>query len=118
MKSYEVKTNLKDYENLIIEELHNCDEQYDKIIKGCFYTTEASHMVFINKENRCMVLLKMGPETIQRYEGIKWKYDLIKNKMSYNPKNPNNATNKWQSAFRKVQLDDFNGLYSLYQKTN
>lgn len=115
-KSYEVKCNLKNLEDIIIEEWHNIDEQYDSKKPGWFYTTEAKYVVFINKENHLMVILKMGKETIDRYNSFKESYQLIENKVSYNPRNPNPKTNKWQSAYRRVKLAEFTGLFSIYQR--
>ena len=115
-KSYEVKCSLKGLDDLIIEDWHNINEEYDSKKLGWFYTTEAKYVVFVNKENRSMVILKMGQATIDRYNSFKDAYKLIENKVSHNPRNPNPKTNKWQSSYRRIKLIEFTGFYSIFQK--
>jgi hypothetical protein len=107
---YEIKTNYKDDEFLIIEEYTNCNELYGKKSFGWFYKTKADLLIFISKKTRTMIFLPFTEKFKNHYSLIRKKTELIKNKVTvYGDK-------KWQSAFRKIPLELLNGYISIYMK--
>jgi hypothetical protein len=108
--TYEIKTNYKDDSIIIIEEYTNCNELYGKISYGWFYKSKADLLVFISKQTRVMILIPFTEKFKKHYETIKEDSGLIRNKVSYH------RGNRWQSAFRRVELDKISGYYSMYRK--
>lgn len=108
--TYEIKTNYMDNKKIIIEEFTNINENLGVISTGWFYKSKAKILVFISKKTRVMVLVPFTDSFKNKYELIKDKQQLIKNKIS------DYGVNKWQSAFRIIDLKDIDGYYSFYQK--
>lgn len=107
---YEIKTNYKDNELLIIEEYTNCNEKLAPISLGWWYKSKADLLVFISKITRTMIFVPFNSAIKQKYKIIKNNYKLFKNQYStYN-------NSKWQSAFRKIPLSAIKGYYSIYKK--
>lgn len=104
---YEVKCNYKDNDCLVIEEYTDYPNSL-----GWFYKSKADLMVFISKDTRLMILLPFTKEFKEYYEKIKNKYELIKNRPSFH------NGNQWQSAFRKININDIAGYYSKYKKVS
>ena len=107
---YEIKTNYKDDNHIIIEEYTNCNLKYGSLTWGWWYKTKADLIVFISKATRDMILLPLDDNLRDYYDFIKEDYNLIRNK-------PTQHNGKmWQSAFRRINLDDLIGFYSRYKK--
>ena len=107
---YEIKLSYNDDNFICIEDWSNYNLDFGEQKLGWWYTTEADVVIFISKVTRMMILLPINEIAKRHYENIKEKYELIKNRVSF-------AKNyKWQSAFRKVSLEDFGGHYLIYQK--
>ncbi len=107
---FEIKTNYKDDKHIFIEEYTNINKRLGPISLGWWYKTRADLLVFISKATRTMVLIPYGEDIKNHYEAIKDNYDLRWNRIT------EHNGNKWQSAFRKVSLDDLCGYYSFYKK--
>ncbi len=107
---YEIKCNYKDNKIIIIEEYTNINESLGKISYGWFYKSRADLMVFISKATRSMILIPFTEAFKKHYETIKNNYELRKNRVSYY------KNRSWQSAFRKISLDDLKGYFSYYKK--
>ena len=108
--TYEIKMNYKDDKKIIIEEYTNINKTLGPISKGWFYKSKADIIVFISKDTNVMVLLPFTEQFKKHYELIKDKYELRLNGYS------TNGNNKWQSAFRRIDLDAISGFYSMYKR--
>lgn len=108
--NYEIKTNYKDDRQIIIEEYTNINEAYGKLSYGWLYKTKADLVVFLSKRTRVMVMIPWNDEFKDHYELIKEKYQLLKNKPT------TYGNDKWQSAFRRINLGDIKGYYSMYKR--
>jgi len=108
---YEIKTNYKDDNKIIVEEYTNINQSLSPISKGWFYKSKADCLVFISKATRAMILVPFNDKFKSHYESIKDNYGLINNKITIH------NGSKWQSAFRKIPLDAISGYFSLYRKT-
>lgn len=109
--SYEIKTNYKDNNIIVVEEYTNINKDLGKISLGWLYKSKADIFVFISKDTRIMILLPNTEDFKVYYEDIKSSYQLIRNKITLS------GNNKWQSAFRKIPLKALNGYFSFYKKT-
>jgi len=109
---YEIKTNYKDDDKIVIEEYTNINEKLGKINYGWFYKTKADILVFASKATRTMIFIPFGEKFKNHYESIKDNHNLIHNQISVNYKN----NSKWQSAFRKIELSSIKGYYSKYRR--
>lgn len=107
---YEIKTNYRDDEQLIIEEYTNVNSQYCKVSLGWLYKTRADLLIFISKKTRVMIFLPFTEKFKENYKNIRENTELIRNKVS------NHNGNKWQSAFRKVPFSMLQGYISVYKK--
>jgi hypothetical protein len=108
--TYEIKTNYKDNHQIIIEEYTNYNKQFGPVSFGWFYKSKSDLLIFISKTTRTMVFVPFTQQFKEFYEQKKTNYRLIPNKITIN------EGKKWQSAFRVILLDDFNGFYSMYKK--
>jgi hypothetical protein len=99
---YEIKTNYKDDQKIIIEEYTNINTNLGVISYGWFYKSKADMLVFISKTTRTMILIP--------FNDIKENFTLIRNSISIK----NNC--KWQSAFRKIPLSSVNGFFAYYKR--
>lgn len=108
--TYEIKTNYKDNRHLCIEEYTNYNKNLGRISLGWFYKSNSDLLVFISKTTRTMVFVPFTKQFKEFYEAKKENYRLIPNKISVS------GNQKWQSAFRRIPLDDFGGFYSMYKK--
>jgi len=109
--TYEIKTNYKDDDRIIIEEFTNVDKTYGPESAGWFYKSKADVLVCISKKTRMMILIPFTPAFKEYYETIKDNYELYKNRVSIGSNG-----RKWQSAFRRMPLEAINGYYAKYQK--
>uniref|UniRef100_A0A6H2A109 Uncharacterized protein n=2 Tax=viral metagenome TaxID=1070528 RepID=A0A6H2A109_9ZZZZ len=107
---FEIKNNYKDDKQIIIEEYTNFNEKYGKIKYGWWYKTKADLVIFVSQKTRTMIFMPINEKIKEHYESIKDKHKLILNKPS------KNNNNMWQSAFRKIFLDEFKGYFSYYKK--
>ena len=107
---YEIKTNYKDDKKIIVEEYTNINEALSPISHGWFYKCKADLLVCVSKRTRTMVLIPFHQKFKDRYEKIKSKSPLIFNAIS------SHNGRKWQSAFRRINLDDIAGYYSMYRR--
>lgn len=108
---YEIKNNYKDDKQLIVEEYTNINKELGPISKGWFYKTKADLLISLSKETRTMIFIPMVDTFKKHYEKIKDKYKLNINKISIDKNG-----NKWQSAYRRISLEDIKGFYSMYKK--
>ena len=107
---YEVKANYKDDKHIVIEEFTNLNEGLGPKSTGWFYKSKADVIVFISKDTRAMILVPFTDEFKAHYERIKNKYELRCNKVS------ERNGRRWQSAFRKIPLDEINGYFAYFKK--
>jgi len=107
---FEIKANYKDDKKIIVEEYTNINQDLGKISYGWWYKSKADLIIFVSKTTRTMIFVPFTPAVKSCYESIKERYELIKNI-------PSQKDGKhWQSAFRKVPLDDLRGYFSCYKK--
>jgi len=109
--TYEIKTNYKDNDQIIIEEFTNSNEAFGPKSMGWFYKSKADILVCISKDTRMMILIPFTPAFKEHYETIKDDYELLSNR----PSEGKNGR-KWQSAFRRIPLEAIAGYYAKYQK--
>ena len=107
---YEIKANYKDDKMLVIEEFTNINESIAPKSFGWFYKSRADVLVFISKATRAMVIVPFTDEFKAHYEAVKSKYALRWNEISVH------NGRRWQSAYRKVPLDDLVGYFAYYKK--
>lgn len=112
MGLYEIKTNYKDDDSIIIEEYTNIDLECGPKIYGWFYKSKADMIVFISKRTRTMILIPFTDKFKSHYLEIKENYDLIRNKVSVS------EDRQWQSAYRRIPLKSIEGYYSKYRRGN
>lgn len=109
---YEIKTNYKDNDKIVIEEYTNINESLGNISFGWFYKSQADMLVFISKTTRTMILIPFTDKFKEHYNSIKDNHSLCRNKISvYGDKS-------WQSAFRIIPLESIVGYYSKYRRMN
>lgn len=109
---FEIKSNYKDDKKIIIEEYTNVNEKYGKIRQGWWYNSKADLIIFVSKTTRTMIFLPFTDTLKQHYETIKGNYELIRNKVS------EDKGNRWQSAFRRIELPYLKGYFSYYKKAH
>jgi hypothetical protein len=107
---YEIKTNYKDNDIIIIEDYTNANEKLAPLSYGWFYKSKADMLVFISKSTRAMIMIPFTDNFKRHYELIKNDYELAFNKVS------EKDGNYWQSAYRKIPLLSISGYYSHYIK--
>jgi hypothetical protein len=108
---FEIKANYKDDKKIIVEEYTNVNANLGKISCGWWYKSKADLIIFVSKATRTMIFMPFTQSVKDHYESIKDKYELIKNVPSQKD------GRHWQSAFRKICLDDMKGYFSYYKKT-
>ena len=108
--SCEVKSNYRDNNELIIEEYTNINESLGRKSRGWYYKSTAKTLVFVSSKTRTMIILPFTDEFKEKYEEIKERYPLRRNRISERGKS------KWQSAFRVIPLEALSGYYSIIQK--
>lgn len=109
---FEIKTNYKDDKKIIIEEYTNFNASLEKVSNGWWYKSKADLIIFVSKTTRTMIFIPFTESVKNHYESIKGKYELIKNKPS------ENNGRQWQSAFKRINLDDMKSYFSYYKKVN
>ena len=108
--TYEVKTNYKDDDQIIIEEFTNVNVALGPKSAGWFYKSKADILVCISKQTRAMILIPFTSAFKGHYEIIKDDYELYRNRVSVG------NGRKWQSAFRRIPLEAIDGYYAKYQR--
>jgi len=109
--TYEIKTNYKDDNQIIIEEFTNVNAALGPKSMGWFYKSKADILVCISKKTRMMILIPFMPAFKEHYETIKDDHELYQNRVSVGSNG-----RKWQSAFRRIPLEAIAGYYAKYQR--
>jgi hypothetical protein len=107
---FEIKSSYKDDKKIVIEEYTNVNECLGKISYGWWHKSRADLIIFVSKTTRTMIFLPFTQALKDHYEAIKFKYELIRNKETQH------NGSRWQSAFRKIDLQDLRGYFSCYKK--
>jgi hypothetical protein len=107
---FEIKANYKDDKKIVIEEYTNINQSLGRISYGWWYKSKADLIIFVSKTTRTMIFVPFTQAVKDHYKSIKARYELIKNMPSQKD------GRHWQSAFRKVPLDDLKGYFSYYKK--
>jgi hypothetical protein len=108
--TYEIKTNYRDDEKIVIEEYTNYNKSLGKESLGWFYKSKADLLVFISKATRVMIFIPFTDRFKDFYESIKQNHKLILNQISCK------GSSQWQSAFRFIPLSQLTGYYSKYKR--
>ena len=104
-KTWEIKCNYKDDEQIYIETMHNTDETLGEIKVGWIETCKADEIVFVCEKNRTMIFIEVK-KLKEKYEEIKDNYPEIPNKVT-----EKNNGRKNKSSFKVIPLTEFSGLY-------
>lgn len=109
--TYEVKTNYKDNQYLILEEYTNCNKDLGPITYGWLSKSQADRLVFVSKETRTMIFLNFSETFKECYLEIRNNYQLVKNRIT-----DFQNGNKRQGAYRQIYLNDLKAFTKEYKK--
>lgn len=110
--SYEIKSNYKDNGWLFLEEFNNCNSKLGQISFGWLRKSKASKIVFVSIKTRNMIILNFNKDFKERYMIVRNQYPTRINEIS------THNGRKWQSSYKYIPLEEFNGMYYKYQKNN
>ena len=102
-KTIDIKATYKDDGKIVIETKNNCNPEYGNISAGWIYKNQSDIIVFASDKVMIVFYIK---DLRERFEKIQHNYKEIKNRM---------ATVKdgaiWHSAYKRLPLCAFQGLY-------
>jgi len=109
---FEVKTNYKDDEYLILEDQENCNPTLSKISPGWMAKTKADFIVFVSNKTRTLIFLEYSDRFKHHYRhSISGTYPSIKNAIS------ERNGRKWQSSYKKIPFSELSDFIRVYSKS-
>lgn len=109
----EIKSTYKDDKQLIIEEFTDYQPDLGIEKRGWFYTSSASLIAFVSTSSRTIILMPFTDDLKVHYSRISERHKLIMNKPT-----ESKFGGKWQSAYRRIPLDELKEYVSWYKKNS